>query len=347
MSNAMTVSPGQVDATVSPSTPAESAPPASEVAPAAAPQGLEDRSPDDRARDNWEKKFERQEAREKGRDIPGTPSQDIAEANEADTPQEQAAADAIAEIVWNDGKTYQVPGIFKDVLTKADSLDRDYTQKSQRFAAERTEVENTLKDEYRRMELQREHIGELAEAQEIQKRLKEYETVDFNAWAQQDPSAAQRHQVLRGELEKRVGHISQIVEKNAMETMQRERSEESTAIAQAQAQIVADIPGWNKEVADEISNFSRKELLIPNEVLQGLNQFPWAVKALHMAMGHHKSLQAALPSNQPKPTPTPVPKVGGSAVSTVTDPDQLSTKDWMKRRNAQISRMRKEGANIR
>jgi len=257
----------------------------------------------------------------------------------------KAIEEALAAIRWTDGKEYKVPAVFKDVLTKAESLDRDYTHKTQRFSEERKEVETALKAEFERVMMHRQHVEEMTEAKTLQTRIEQYKDIDFAAWAAQDPAAAQKHQVIRNELNLRMQELNNGIQQKITQEEQDNKRQQYVSMQRAQQEIVKSIPNWGPDVAKQVTEFSANTLGIPMEVLNDLNQFPWAIRALHMAMGQHQALASAQPQNMPKPTPEPVPKVGGSAPS-AKNPDHLSMSDWLKWRNGQVARARQSGSRV-
>jgi hypothetical protein len=303
----------------------------------------ETRSPVEVSRAAWDDKF----AATEGEDSPNVSNMpgDTAVKTAAAVEQEKAVEEALAAIKWSDGKEYKVPAIFKDTLEKAGNLDRDYTQKQQRFAQERQEVETALKEEYERVLLHREHVAEMTEGRQIEQQLAQYKDIDFTAWAAQDPQAAGKHQVIRNELNNRLQQLQNSVSEKIARQEQDAKRQQNISILRAQDEIKKSIPGWGPEVAQKVTEFAANTLSIPMEVLNDLNQFPWAVRALHMAMGQHQALSAAQPQNLPKPTPEPVPKVGGSAPS-AKNPDHLSMSDWLKWRNSNVAKARQSGSRI-
>ena len=305
-------------------------------------------TPIEQQRADWNSRFEGQDSHgNQDEDAPPVARTPAAKSDAVDQATQAAKdiAEAFADIKWTDGKDYKVPAVFKDVLTKAESLDRDYTQKSQKFASERAEVENALKAEFERVQLHREHIEELTEARQLSDRLAQYKDIDFAAWAAQDPGAAGKHQVIRNELGDRLKVLRESVTDKVTKQETDARRSQQVSILKAQDEIKKAIPDWGPEVAKKLTEFSVKTLNIPMEILNDLNQFPWAVRALHMAMGQHSALTAAQPQNLPKPTPEPVPKVGGSAPA-AKNSDQLSMSDWLKWRNGQVAKARQSGSRI-
>lgn len=303
----------------------------------------ETRSPVEVSRAAWDEKFSANE----GDDSPNVSNMpgDTGAKTAAAVEQEKAVEEALAAIKWSDGKEYKVPAVFKDTLEKAGNLDRDYTQKQQRFAQERQEVETALKAEYERVMLHREHIAEMTEGKQIEQQLAQYKDIDFTAWAAQDPQAAGKHQVIRNELTGRLQQLQNSVSEKISNQEREAARQQNISILRAQDEIKKSIPNWGPEVAKSVTEFAANTLSIPMEVLNDLNQFPWAVRALHMAMGQHQALTSAQPQNLPKPTPEPVPKVGGSAPS-AKNPDHLSMSDWLKWRNSNVAKARQSGSRI-
>jgi len=232
------------------------------------------------------------------------------------------------------------------VLTKADSLDRDYTQKTQTLAEERKQVEAAIKAEFERLEQTKKYAKESAQVENLRSRVEAYKDIDWAAWAAQDPQAASKHQVIFNDLKRQIGEIEDGIRKRSDEETSNSRRARQLEIIKAQEAIREHIKDWGPELAKKITVFSTKELGIPMDQLNEMNRFPWAMRALHMAMSQHDSLVAAQPQNLPQPSPQPVPKVGGSAPG-AKSPDQLSDAEWMKWRNQDIAKKRANGVAIR
>jgi len=299
----------------------------------------------DYSKENWAKRFEEQD-----RTNESTQGADEGGQTEGSEEAAQEATDkAIAKlfkIKWNDGKEYELPEVFKEPLSKFESLDKDYTSKYQRLADERREVEAKLREDYQQNVRMKQHAKEYARAEVLSTQLSQYADIDWQAWALQDPNAAARHQVIRNELAREAGEIQERVSSFEQEQSESAKNSRVTTIIKAQEQIKSEIPEWGPDLAKKVTRHCLTTLKLPMEVLNEANLYPGVMKALYTSMMQEESMSKAMPSKIKSITPQPVPKVGGSAEAAKTT-DQLSTRDWMRERYKQLEKANAAGGRYR
>jgi hypothetical protein len=299
---------------------------------------------EDAARAEFNRRFDEQNPPQDAPKKAAAPATETVADDQTEAAKPELTAEELFELKWSDGKDYKVPAVFKDILQNSDKWTKELTQKSQRLADEERQIKTALESEFERVQQQRQFVKEMAKAENLNARLEAYKDIDWVAWASQDPAAAQRHQVIANALRDELGglqtEISKRVEGEKAET---ERGR-MARIMKAQEQIRESIPDWGPERAKEITQFAVAQGA-PMEMLNELNEHPWAVKLLNIALASHKATTAAQPQNQPQPSPTPVPKVGGSAPS-AKNPDQLSTEEWMRWRTTDITKKRNLGQRV-
>lgn len=266
-----------------------------------------------------------------------------AASSETAAPGSAAPADELIEFDWSDGKKYKAHSVFGETLKKAASLDGDYTKKMQKLAddrrtwdGEKSQLETAMRAEWDRVQMQQKFVKQLAKVETLQERLAQYENIDWLEWATKDPENARKHEVIRAQLERELKGIQGEIESQSKKEHDETTRKRNAAILEAQDKIKEFIPAWNKDIAAGITKFAREVVGVPVEMLNDFNQYPWAVRVLHMAMQQHQGLTQAQPGNEPAPEPTPVPKVGGTAPA-AKSPDQMSTAEWMKWRTAKVN----------
>lgn len=242
----------------------------------------------------------------------------------------------------HDGVTHSIPAALRDSFMK----NADYTQKTQTFAAEKQQIEEGLKGEFERIQRSKQFVDQMATSKMIEARLSQYENIDWAGWAAQDPVTAQKHQVISNDLKGQLSQVHQGINTQLSQQQNEGARAQQVAMVQAQAFITKAIPDWGPEVAQRLTKFGTEVLDIPTETLNQMNAFPWAVRALHMAEAQHRAIGSAQPKNQPKPTAHPVASPKGTAPGARSE-DAMSTKEWMKFRQKQISKAQAGGKNIR
>lgn len=240
-------------------------------------------------------------------DGPKSPEELAAEPAE-DEPEEEAIAaepeDELEDLEWN-GKQWKVPkGVKAGTMMQA-----DYTKKTQAVSEKEKAVqayEKRVQDQARANE---EDLTQRAvfigKAQELEK----YKNVDWDAYIQQDPVAAQqaftRKQALTEEVQGLANQIQQRQAQRSSEAQQAvaKRLNETREFAQK------EIKGWTPELDQKIGSFARAQGIEDGELQAAMN--PRIYKMLYLAyFGEQAINKPAVPKLVPA---APVPLTTVSA----------------------------------
>ena len=102
--------------------------------------------------------------------------------------QSEAQEDDDSEVVEIDGKSYKVPKELKDAVL----MHKDYTQKTQKVAEDRRAVEERAQALQQREQVMAQTFDKAVEFREVQNRLAQFEQIDWQGLAEQDPVQAQK-----------------------------------------------------------------------------------------------------------------------------------------------------------
>jgi hypothetical protein len=235
--------------------------------------------------------------------------------------------------IEHEGKKYAVPKALKGAFL----MHSDYTRKTQELAEQRKEAE-AARERY--LKADSELVEAKAQEKAIETSLKEFEKVDWNQFFEQDPVQAQKlafqFQQLKDLKNQAAQRTAQIEQTRTSEQQQHV----AKLYAQGQEVLQRDIPNWNPETAKKVSEFAVKEYGFTSDELRQVYD-PRLVKVLHAAMiGSQVIKQSSKPKTPPTQQVKPVTKVSGNSTAKSGLHDNLSTAEWIKARNAQLSKSR-------
>lgn len=246
------------------------------------------------------------------------------DAEEGDDP-DAVAAPEMTEIDFN-GKKYQVPAELKDGFL----MQADYTRKTQGLAEEKRQIEARAQEIDAMRNVAQEEMNARATLIGINQRLQQYQNVDWNAWQDDDPIAAQKGYIEYQQLERQAGQIGQYLQ-NA-ENQRTAQSQQDTAKRLRETREFAEkqIPGWSPEVDAKVTEFAERELGFSREILMGAYSPP-VYKALHLAWIGSQAIKNGA-GKRPAPTPIkPLQTVSSKTSGTTTkDPANMSMDEYAK-----------------
>lgn len=149
----------------------------------------------------------------------------------------------------------------------------DYTQKTQKLAEERKQVEiqtQAVKAQEsalrQQAELQHAFIKEIGKVESINEQISQFEAVDWNALSDNDPVQAQKLYIQYQQLQnKRAQTINEIQQKQGQLQQQRDVMDQ-TRLAEARAELLQAFPHWNADLAKDLRDtagsygFSEQEI---------------------------------------------------------------------------------------
>lgn len=264
---------------------------------------------------------------------------DAAEADDADQDQiedgssEDEEPPEETEEVEHDGQKYKLPKALKPALM----MQADYTKKTQELAEQRRAFEAEAKNT---READEEHLTGRAKLIGMDDTLAQYAKVDWDALAAQDAEAANAHwrkyQLLKDQrsafAEEFKGKQGERVLKAQQEAAKRQQ--EGLEVLQR------DIAGWSPKLVGDLREHAQKAFgFSPDEFRDGFSD-PRLVKMLNAAMQATKAQKTAVRIKpiEAAATARPVPRAGSSASPPTGLSDDLSTDEWLRRRNAQIAK---------
>ena len=202
-------------------------------------------------------------------------------------PEEQEEDDS--EEVEIEGKSYKVPKELKDMVL----MHKDYTQKTQAVAEQRRVFEERAQNLEQRERVMSQTFEKAVEFREVQNRLTQYEQIDWQGLAEQDPVQATKlnlaYQQLQREAQAKYGALQQA---NA-QVEQLTQQQRQQMLAEAEKDLHARLPNFGPQVAEKIVRSAKDNYGFTAQELEGLADARH-VHVLHDAM-QWRALQAAKP----------------------------------------------------
>jgi len=232
------------------------------------------------------------------------------------------------------GKKYRIPKALEAEML----MHRDYTQKTQTLAEERRQVEAQRAQWEEERKAAAEAEDERLELKATKKAVAQYEAIDWTSFHAQDPENAQRqfmaYQMLRNKAQELEGTVST----KQQAALAREQEQRARILQAANDYLRQQIPDWSPTTAAQLRAVGVEQYGFDARELERVVD-PRFVRLLNDARLYRQSLARASKPVDEKPQPQPVRKVGSSAPA-AKNPDQMSTEEWMKWRNAQVKKQR-------
>lgn len=201
-----------------------------------------------------------------------------------------------------EGQTFKVPEALKDGYYR----NKDYTQGKQALAEEKRAIEAQKQELTRAASISEQELNLKIELNGVVSSLQRYEQVDWDAFEQQDPLAAQsefrKYQQLQqtanrkyGELQSAQAERTKIVERNIAN-----RIKETTDYAYKK------LPGMSPELDTKITEFAIRDLGYDPDTLKQ-SYTPQIYRTLYLAHLGHQTLTSRSKDAAPKPPPPTKP----------------------------------------
>lgn len=258
-----------------------------------------------------------------------------AEEGELDEFGEPIAREPEDEEIDLDDLKLKVPKDQAQKVREALLRQADYTRKTQALAesqkaleAERASVQQASQAE----------IGALAQVSAIDQQLAQYQRVDWTAWENEDPFAAQsgwrEYQQLKDARGQAAGQYSHLVQQRTLQAKQ----EADKRLEAGRAQLAREIKGWSDDLGAQLLDTGVKQYGFERGEIEESFDDPRLIKVLHDAHQFHllnkKTKQAQ--SHEAAQTAKPAAKAGGGSAPAQGLDDRLTAEEWTRRREAQL-----------
>ncbi len=247
---------------------------------------------------------------------------------------EVEAQDSDDEEVDFDGAKYRIPKALKDAFLRQS----DYTQKTQAIAEKARELDSTLE---RITSVSEQETQALSRVAIVEAQLQQFENIDWDAWDQTDPIAANNARWQMSEMRRAKDEAINGYHQAKQQVQFVAQQETARRLEQGQKMLAERIPGWGQDKAAAILNFGQEAYGFSREELSSIDD-PRAILVLHELMEARKGQKAAVTKAkvQAQQAVKPAASIKGAAPVIKGLDDRLSADEWIKRRNAQATKRR-------
>jgi fructose-specific component phosphotransferase system IIB-like protein len=206
---------------------------------------------------------------------------DEPEADETEAVEEDQAEEPDAPVLEDaelEGETYKLPPKVAEVVKKAESLQKDYTQKTQALADEKRVYEDKRQFVEAREYLLSQSFAEAAELQATQAELAKYEGIDWNTLMAENPQQAWALSNSKNLLTAKLAEKQQALQKTADQMKVAREKHEAQQMALGKQELERRI-GPVKEADRERLMATAQELKYTEAEMKS----PAALHALHLA----------------------------------------------------------------
>ncbi len=275
--------------------------------------------------------IEDSEAQEDEKEVSATSAEDSEETQdetELDTEQTEESDEEETEY---EGKKYKVPKELKDALLRQ----ADYTRKTQEVAAEKRQVEQERQRFQAELQVHQQNQQEIGAITAIDQQLAQFGQVNWQALMDTDPVQAMKLDRQMRDMQAQRAQLANVITQRQQQFSHWQQQQAAAQMEEGQRVLQREIPGWNKELAGKLSEYGKargypegflSSVMSPQFVIDLYNSYQFS-ELRKKATTKPKQIQEK-----------PVTRIAASKGAAVTDPDRMSSEQWLKWRNAQVKR---------
>lgn len=193
------------------------------------------------------------------------------------------------EDVEIEGKSYKVPKELKDMVL----MHKDYTQKTQAVAEQRRALDERAHALDQRERSMAQSFEKAVAFREAQNRLAQYEQIDWQALAEQDPVQATKLNIAFQQLQRDAQAKYNALQQANAQAEQLTQQQRQQMLAEAEKDLKVRLPDFGPQVAEQIVK-AAKEYGFTDGELEGLTD------ARHVHVLHDAMKWRALQAEKPK-----------------------------------------------
>jgi len=231
-----------------------------------------------------------------------------------------------------DGRTHTLPAALKGAFLRQ----ADYTRKTQELATHRRALEGERQALAAERQMAAEGAHDRAVLAALEQQMADYASIDWRALGQADPERAHALWASFQETQALRERFAQALSHHAAHEQVRAAREAAEAMAATGQQLRQEIDGWSPEVAAKLVEYAQAFGVTTDELSQMADPRLW--KLLHKAYQADQAGQRDVQTAAQAVRPAAVVAGGGAGGGGVRD--ELSTKEWMRRRNEQMRKAR-------
>lgn len=238
------------------------------------------------------------------------------------------------EEVDYEGEKYKVPAKLKDALLRQ----ADYTRKTQEVAEQRRQIEAQAEAVNQTAQAHQQNIQAVAKLVGIDERLQQFQQLNWNALADQDPVQAQKLHIEFTNLQTQRGQIVGFLTQKQQQEHWNKQQTFAKQYQEAEAYAKREIRDWSPEKDKALEAYARAEG-VDLQSLAGITvRSPAILKVIDKAAKFDQLMKNRATKPKTETQEAPVTRISGTKGAAIVNPDKLSTEQWVKWRDAQTRR---------
>lgn len=243
-----------------------------------------------------------------------------------DADSQEQTAEEEEEIEVGD-KKLALPKSIAEKLKSERLMHADYTQKTQGLAAERQQVATERAEVHRQAKTQHEFVQEMAELVSIDKQLAQYNALDLQTIADDDPIGCQKLLIQKSALEAQRAKVAQSLTQKDQQIALSKQQFIAKQVQDADAYMKREIPGFTPERSDELQKYAAKHGMEAEAAFKAIIKNPVVAVLMHKADLYDKLLAKQAPKPQPVAAAKPAIRVGSNA-TVKKDPTKMTDAEF-------------------
>ncbi len=231
-----------------------------------------------------------------------------------------------------DGEVHTLPAALKGAFLRQ----ADYTRKTQELAEHRRAVEAEREAIAREAAAHRGANADQMRLAALDHQLGEFQQVDWQAYAAEDPQGAQALWQTYQQLAQGREQLAYAVTHHVQRAELKAAREAADAMAETGRKLAQEIDGWSPDTAHKLVEYAQAFGVTMEELAQMADPRLW--KLLHKAWRADQAGQQEAQAQAQSVRPGVLVSGGGAGGGGIRD--ELGTKEWMRRRNDQMARGR-------
>lgn len=241
----------------------------------------------------------------------------------------EESPDDDGEELEHDGQKYRIPKELKPLLM----MQSDYTKKTQELADQRRSFEA---HQNQVNQIIQQNFTDASKVVAMDERLASFKAVDWTTLSNQNPLQAQQLWFEFQQLKENRDTLANSVIAREQSRINQERELTAQRLAEGNAQLAKEIPGWSNELKSKLVAFAISNGINEQELSQVTD--PRFVKLLHSAYVGAQVLKKG--KSAPAEVDAKPVKTVGKSSSATTSMDRMNIDSWMKARNKQTQTRR-------
>ena len=215
-------------------------------------------------------------------------------------------------------------------------MQADYTRKTQEAAEIRKAAEAERESTQKARQFEQENLDIVADLRAAQREMQHLQQFNLQQLSDQDPVQAQKLIVRIQQLQAYQAQTQGVLTQRHQQFIQAQQQEAARQLEEGRRVLQREIPGWGAEMAAKLTQFALANGYTEQEVA--------AIRSPAMVRSIYREYQVAEAKKQATKRPVQVQEAPVTRVNTASkskaaiDPDKLSPEQWLKWRNAQVSK---------